>query len=124
MYGSREKKCGWVSVRRRPCRFQARLQVSSLSFQVLSLPPTVPRLLFDGWSYQDYMAVLSSEDEIEELAGELVDVAKVTERRTSMPQRSQGCKRFTLLELLQSGEKNLGTQLNSPSFVTTTAIWD
>lgn len=37
----------------------------------------VPRLLFDGWSYQDYMSVLGSEDEIEELAGELVDVAKV-----------------------------------------------
>ncbi|KAF6738950.1 Chitinase domain-containing protein 1 [Oryzias melastigma] len=36
----------------------------------------VPRLLFDGWSYQDYMSVLGSEDEIEELAGELVDVAK------------------------------------------------
>lgn len=29
------------------------------------------------------MAVLSSEDEIEELASELVDVAKVTERRMS-----------------------------------------
>lgn len=52
---------------------------------VLSLRPPVPRLLFDGWSYQDYMAVLSSEDEIEELASELVDVAKVTERRMSMP---------------------------------------
>uniref|UniRef100_H3DF66 Chitinase domain-containing protein 1 n=1 Tax=Tetraodon nigroviridis TaxID=99883 RepID=H3DF66_TETNG len=36
----------------------------------------VPRLLFDGWSYQDYMSVLASEDEIEELASELVDVAK------------------------------------------------
>ncbi|XP_068615608.1 chitinase domain-containing protein 1-like [Brachionichthys hirsutus] len=36
----------------------------------------VPRLLFDGWSYQDYAAVLGSEDEIEELANELVDVAK------------------------------------------------
>lgn len=36
----------------------------------------VPRLLFDGWSYQDYMSVLGSEDEIEELASELVDVAK------------------------------------------------
>lgn len=36
----------------------------------------VPRLLLDGWSYQDYMSVLGSEDEIEELAGELVDVAK------------------------------------------------
>uniref|UniRef100_A0AAQ5Y7D4 Chitinase domain-containing protein 1 n=1 Tax=Amphiprion ocellaris TaxID=80972 RepID=A0AAQ5Y7D4_AMPOC len=36
----------------------------------------VPRLLFDGWSYQDYMSVLGSEDEIEELGGELVDVAK------------------------------------------------
>lgn len=37
----------------------------------------VPRLLFDAWSYQDYMSVLASEDEIEELASELVDVAKV-----------------------------------------------
>ncbi|MBN3315366.1 CHID1 protein, partial [Atractosteus spatula] len=35
-----------------------------------------PRLLFDGWSYQDYESVLSSEDEIEELAGEAVEVAK------------------------------------------------
>lgn len=50
----------------------------------LPLLPPVPRLLFDGWSYQDYMTVLSSEDEIEELASELVDVAKVTERRTLM----------------------------------------
>ena len=39
--------------------------------------PSVPRLLFDGWSYQDYMSVLASEDEIEELGSELVDVAKV-----------------------------------------------
>lgn len=37
----------------------------------------VPRLLLDGWSYQDYMSVLGSEDEIEELSNELVDVAKV-----------------------------------------------
>lgn len=36
----------------------------------------VPRVLFDGWSYQDYMSVFGSEDEIEELSGELVDVAK------------------------------------------------
>ncbi|KAG8012699.1 Chitinase domain-containing protein 1 [Nibea albiflora] len=36
----------------------------------------VPRLLFDGWSYQDYVSVLGSEDEIEELGSELVDVAK------------------------------------------------
>ncbi|KAG7262667.1 hypothetical protein CRUP_012546 [Coryphaenoides rupestris] len=36
----------------------------------------VPRLLFDGWSYQDYLSVLENEDEIEELASELVDVAK------------------------------------------------
>uniref|UniRef100_A0AAX7VIP2 Chitinase domain-containing protein 1 n=1 Tax=Astatotilapia calliptera TaxID=8154 RepID=A0AAX7VIP2_ASTCA len=36
----------------------------------------VPRLLFDGWSYQDYMAVFGSEDEIDELGTELVDVAK------------------------------------------------
>lgn len=40
---------------------------------------SVPRLLFDGWSYQDYMMVLGSEDEIEELGSELVDVAKVTQ---------------------------------------------
>lgn len=37
----------------------------------------VPRVLFDGWSYQDYISVFGSEDEIEELSGELVDVAKV-----------------------------------------------
>uniref|UniRef100_A0A8C6SQL6 Chitinase domain-containing protein 1 n=1 Tax=Neogobius melanostomus TaxID=47308 RepID=A0A8C6SQL6_9GOBI len=36
----------------------------------------VPRVLLDAWSYQDYMSVLDSEDEIEELATELVDVAK------------------------------------------------
>lgn len=36
----------------------------------------VPRLLFDGWSYQDYTSVMGSEDEIEELGRELVDVAK------------------------------------------------
>ncbi|KAK9516606.1 hypothetical protein VZT92_024526 [Zoarces viviparus] len=36
----------------------------------------VPRLVFDGWSYQDYMRVVGSEDEIEELGSELVDVAK------------------------------------------------
>lgn len=37
----------------------------------------VPRVLFDGWSFQDYVSVFGSEDEIEELSGELVDVAKV-----------------------------------------------
>lgn len=42
---------------------------------------SVPRLLFDGWSYQDYMSVLASEDEIEELASELLDVAKVIKHR-------------------------------------------
>ncbi|KAJ8280982.1 hypothetical protein GJAV_G00061770 [Gymnothorax javanicus] len=36
----------------------------------------LPRLLFDGWSYQDYMHLLESEDEIEELGREVVDVAK------------------------------------------------
>lgn len=36
-----------------------------------------PRLLFDGWSYQDYMNVLDSEDEIEEITREIVEVAKV-----------------------------------------------
>uniref|UniRef100_A0AAY4BSA4 Chitinase domain-containing protein 1 n=1 Tax=Denticeps clupeoides TaxID=299321 RepID=A0AAY4BSA4_9TELE len=37
----------------------------------------VPRLLFDGWSYQDYRSVLASEDEIEELAREILDVGRV-----------------------------------------------
>lgn len=37
----------------------------------------VPRLLFDGWSYQDYMSVLDSEDEIEDIGREIVEVAKV-----------------------------------------------
>lgn len=50
---------------------------SAAVFQDVLLLPPVPRLLFDGWSYQDYMSVLASEDEIEELASELVDVAKV-----------------------------------------------
>ncbi|XP_036374602.1 chitinase domain-containing protein 1 isoform X4 [Megalops cyprinoides] len=36
----------------------------------------MPRLLFDGWSYQDYISVLDSEDEIEELGREAVEVAK------------------------------------------------
>ncbi|XP_062403385.1 chitinase domain-containing protein 1 isoform X2 [Sardina pilchardus] len=36
----------------------------------------LPRLLFDGWSYQDYMSVLDSEDEIEELGREVVEVGK------------------------------------------------
>lgn len=36
----------------------------------------LPRLLFDGWSYQDYMSVLDSEDEIEEIGREIVQVAK------------------------------------------------
>ncbi|XP_007244360.2 chitinase domain-containing protein 1 isoform X1 [Astyanax mexicanus] len=36
----------------------------------------LPRLLFDGWSYQDYMSVLDSEDEIEEIGREVTEVAK------------------------------------------------
>ncbi|XP_062858889.1 chitinase domain-containing protein 1 [Trichomycterus rosablanca] len=36
----------------------------------------VPRLLFDGWSYQDYVSVLDSEDEIVEIAREIAEVAK------------------------------------------------
>lgn len=59
----------WVGA----CGFR---QDSGCLWYSLSLP-SVPRLLFDGWSYQDYMSVLASEDEIEELASELVDVAKV-----------------------------------------------
>ncbi|TRY97044.1 hypothetical protein DNTS_001454 [Danionella cerebrum] len=36
----------------------------------------LPRLLFDGWSYQDYMSVLDSEDEMEELGREALELAK------------------------------------------------
>ncbi|TSK13394.1 Chitinase domain-containing protein 1 [Bagarius yarrelli] len=36
----------------------------------------VPRLLFDGWSYQDYMNVLDSEDEIAGIMREIAEVAK------------------------------------------------
>uniref|UniRef100_A0A671SBB5 Chitinase domain-containing protein 1 n=1 Tax=Sinocyclocheilus anshuiensis TaxID=1608454 RepID=A0A671SBB5_9TELE len=36
----------------------------------------LPRLLFDGWSYQDYISVLDSEDEMEELGREELEVAK------------------------------------------------
>ncbi|NP_001087530.1 chitinase domain-containing protein 1 isoform X1 [Xenopus laevis] len=36
----------------------------------------VPRILFDGWSYQDFESVFNSEDEIEELAGAMVQTAK------------------------------------------------
>uniref|UniRef100_A0A8C5PEV7 Chitinase domain-containing protein 1 n=1 Tax=Leptobrachium leishanense TaxID=445787 RepID=A0A8C5PEV7_9ANUR len=36
----------------------------------------VPRVLFDGWSYQDFEIVFNSEDEIEELTGALVQAAK------------------------------------------------
>ncbi|CAH2325368.1 chitinase domain-containing 1 isoform X1 [Pelobates cultripes] len=36
----------------------------------------VPRILFDGWSYQDFESVFSSEDEIEELSSALVQTAK------------------------------------------------
>ncbi|XP_068004681.1 chitinase domain-containing protein 1 isoform X6 [Melanerpes formicivorus] len=36
----------------------------------------VPRLLFDGWTYQDFESVFSSEDEIEELSKNVVLLAK------------------------------------------------
>ncbi|KAH0620994.1 hypothetical protein JD844_021954 [Phrynosoma platyrhinos] len=36
----------------------------------------VPRILFEGWSYQDFESVFSSEDEIEELSNNMVQVAK------------------------------------------------
>lgn len=59
----------WVSAN----SYNLVIYLSCFIFFLLS----VPRLLFDGWSYQDYMSVLGSEDEIEELGSELVDVAKV-----------------------------------------------
>ncbi|XP_067835753.1 chitinase domain-containing protein 1 [Heptranchias perlo] len=39
----------------------------------------VPRVLFDAWTYRDYESVFSSEDEIEELAEALVQMAKAEE---------------------------------------------
>ncbi|XP_042302277.1 chitinase domain-containing protein 1 isoform X1 [Sceloporus undulatus] len=36
----------------------------------------VPRILFEGWSYQDFESVFNSEDEIEELTNNMVQVAK------------------------------------------------
>ncbi|KAM9302190.1 chitinase domain-containing protein 1 [Gastrophryne carolinensis] len=38
----------------------------------------VPRVLFDGWTYQDFESVFNSEDEIEDLAETLVQTAKVS----------------------------------------------
>lgn len=37
----------------------------------------VPRVLFDGWSYQDFESVFNSEDEIEDLVEAMVQTAKV-----------------------------------------------
>lgn len=37
----------------------------------------VPRLLFEGWSHEDFRSVWDSEDEIEELSKTMVQVAKV-----------------------------------------------
>ncbi|NXP69514.1 CHID1 protein, partial [Ramphastos sulfuratus] len=36
----------------------------------------VPRMLFDGWTYQDFESVFNSEDEIEELSKNMVLLAK------------------------------------------------
>ncbi|KAJ7331986.1 hypothetical protein JRQ81_014166 [Phrynocephalus forsythii] len=36
----------------------------------------VPRILFEGWTYQDFESVFSSEDEIEELANNMAQVAE------------------------------------------------
>ncbi|XP_075784342.1 chitinase domain-containing protein 1 isoform X2 [Pelodiscus sinensis] len=36
----------------------------------------VPRILFDGWTYQDFESVFGSEDEIEELSKNMVQIAK------------------------------------------------
>uniref|UniRef100_A0A8C3T356 Chitinase domain-containing protein 1 n=1 Tax=Chelydra serpentina TaxID=8475 RepID=A0A8C3T356_CHESE len=36
----------------------------------------VPRILFDGWTYQDFESVFGSEDEIEELSKSMVQIAK------------------------------------------------
>lgn len=36
----------------------------------------VPRILFDGWTYQDFETVFGSEDEIEELLESMVLLAK------------------------------------------------
>ncbi|XP_030416508.1 chitinase domain-containing protein 1 isoform X1 [Gopherus evgoodei] len=36
----------------------------------------VPRILFDGWTYQDFESIFGSEDEIEELSKTMVQIAK------------------------------------------------
>ncbi|EMP35864.1 Chitinase domain-containing protein 1 [Chelonia mydas] len=38
----------------------------------------VPRILFDGWTYQDFESVFGSEDEIEELSKTMVQIAKTS----------------------------------------------
>ncbi|KAJ6664989.1 hypothetical protein lerEdw1_005220 [Lerista edwardsae] len=37
----------------------------------------VPRILFEDWSYQDFESVFDSEDEIEELSNQMIQVAKI-----------------------------------------------
>lgn len=81
LYASLTKKLGWVSTCPADCPRLCRwFQTRDYCFVFLFSSPSVPRLLFDGWSYQDYMTVLGSEDEIEELGSELIDVAKVIKR--------------------------------------------
>uniref|UniRef100_A0A672GDT2 Chitinase domain-containing protein 1 n=1 Tax=Salarias fasciatus TaxID=181472 RepID=A0A672GDT2_SALFA len=76
----------------------------------------VPRLLFDGWSYQDYMSVLASEDEIEELGSELVDVAKTEGfdgftfelwSQLGGNKRKSGFTSFSLCTFLSSGQPGM-----------------
>uniref|UniRef100_A0AAQ5XZT1 Chitinase domain-containing protein 1 n=1 Tax=Amphiprion ocellaris TaxID=80972 RepID=A0AAQ5XZT1_AMPOC len=61
----------------------------------------VPRLLFDGWSYQDYMSVLGSEDEIEELGGELVDTEGFDGFTLELWSQLGGNKRKELVHLVK-----------------------
>lgn len=37
----------------------------------------MPRILFDGWTYQDFESIFGSEDEIEELSKNMVLLANV-----------------------------------------------
>jgi hypothetical protein len=50
---------------------------TSHDLSVCSLLPSVPRLLFEDWTYDDFRNVLDSEDEIEELSKTVAQVAKV-----------------------------------------------
>uniref|UniRef100_V9L0H2 Chitinase domain-containing protein 1 n=1 Tax=Callorhinchus milii TaxID=7868 RepID=V9L0H2_CALMI len=74
----------WLQIRRRGARLyhvSGQHDVDPGWLQELRGSPTglsvVPRVLFDSWTYGDYNAVFSSEDEIEELGEALLQTARL-----------------------------------------------